>query len=87
MEAVRHIIDGQVLNGIIPLPNTFYSKRVEIIVFPIQEATGTLSLSGVELDNILKGSITESLIGVVPNSGRDLEDYRAERLVKYDCAD
>jgi hypothetical protein len=32
----------------------------------------------------LKGSITESLIGAIPNTGKPLDDYRAERLSKYE---
>ena len=32
----------------------------------------------------LKGSITESLIGAIPNSGKPLDDYRAESLSKYE---
>jgi hypothetical protein len=40
-----------------------------------------------ELDEMLKDSITESLLGAIPDSGRTLEDYRAERLSKYERSD
>ena len=40
-----------------------------------------------DIDAMLKGSITESLIGVIPDTGNTLEDYRAERLSKYERVD
>jgi len=33
MEAVRQIIDSNLLNGVMPLPKYFQNKKVEIIVF------------------------------------------------------
>jgi hypothetical protein len=31
---------------------------------------------------MLKDSVTESLIGTIPQSGKTLDDYKAERLSK-----
>jgi len=36
---------------------------------------------------MLKGSLTETLIGIVSDSGKSLEEYRDERLRKYDSLD
>jgi hypothetical protein len=44
----------------------------------------------IDMENIgrmMGGSITQSLIGIVPNRGKTLEDYRAERLSKYERID
>jgi hypothetical protein len=40
-----------------------------------------------DIKKMLKGSITESLIGSVPQSYITLNDYRAERLSKYESVD
>ena len=85
MEAVRRIVDGQLLTNIIPLPPYFRDMKLEIIVMPANEAAQRPSLTRDEVDALLGGSIAESLVGVIPDSGRTLKDYRNERLGKYDC--
>jgi hypothetical protein len=40
-----------------------------------------------DIGRMMEGSITQSLIGIVPNSGKTLDDYRAERLSKYERVD
>ena len=87
MEAVRQIIDSNLLNGVISLPKDFQNKSVEIFVFLKEEKAELPSLTKGDIDAMLKGSVTESLIGVLPRSGKDIEDYRAERLKKYERAD
>ena len=87
MEAVKQIIDSKLLNGVISLPKNFQNKEVEIIVFLKEEQTVMPKLTMNDIDEMLKGSITESLIGSVPQSNMTLEDYRAERLKKYESAD
>ena len=87
MDAIRQIVDGRVLSGVISLPMRYRNTKVEIIVTPVREMTGKLLLSREEIDSMLKGTITETLVGAVPNRGETLEGYRAERLDKYDCAD
>ena len=77
MEAVRQIIDSKLLSGVISLPKDFKDKRVEIIVFLKEEETIMPKLTMNDIDEMLKGSITESLIGSVPQSNMTLEDYRA----------
>jgi hypothetical protein len=87
MEAIRQIIDSHLLNGVIALPKNFQNKKVEIIVFPTMEKSAMSSFSKNDIDAMLKGSVTESLIGALPHSGMSLEDYRAERLNKYERTD
>jgi len=84
MEAVRQIVESNTLNGIIPLPSFFQDKKVEVIIFLTEDKAELPLLSKNDIDAMLKGSITESLIGAIPNTGKPLEDYRAERLSKYE---
>jgi len=85
MEAVRQIVERNTLNGIITLPTFFHNRKVEVIVFLTEDKSELPSLSENDIDAMLKGSITESLVGAIPNTGKPIEDYRAERLSKYEC--
>ena len=87
MEAVRQVINSDLLQGIIPLPKSFQQKKVEIIIF-IKEEKGLLpSFTKSDIDSSLIGSATESLIGAIPQSSKTLDDYRSERLAKYEAVD
>ena len=85
MEAVRQVIDSDLLRGIIPLPKSFQSKKIEIIAFVREEWNAPPSFTHADIDSMLAGSVTESLIGVLPQSSKSLDDYRAERLGKYEA--
>jgi hypothetical protein len=87
MEAIRQVIDSNSLNGIVSLPSFFQNREVEIIVFLKEDKGKKPLLSKHDIETMLKGSITESLIGALPRSNKSLEDYRAERLNKYECVD
>jgi len=84
METVRQVVDSTLLSGIIPLPIRFRNKKVEVVVTLNEEKTALPSLTMSDIDAMMKGSITESLTGIIPHSGKTLEDYRAERLAKYE---
>ena len=68
VEAVRKIIDSSLLDGVIPLPKGFQNRSVEVIIFLKEEKTELPSLKKEDIDNLLEGSITESLIGVLAQS-------------------
>jgi hypothetical protein len=87
MEAVRQIINSNSLNGIIPLPTFFQDKKVEVIVFLTEDKIKPPRLSKHDIDAMLKDSVTESLIGAIPQSGKTFDDYKTERLNKYECVD
>ena len=87
MEALRKVIDSKLLDGVIPLPDYLKNKKIEIILFPSEEKTERLPLSIDDIDAMLKGSITESLIGVLPHSDKSLEEYRSERVKKHERLD
>ena len=77
MEFVRKIIDSNVLDQVLPLPHSFHNHKVEILVFPVQDRK-------TQLNDLMEGSITQSLIGAIPNSDITLDEIRALRLKKYD---
>jgi len=84
MEAVKKIIDSKLLNGVVTLPKNFRDKKVEIIIFLSEEKKALPKLSIKEIDAMVKGSVSASLVGVLPDSGKSLEEYRTERLNKYE---
>ena len=87
MDAVTQVIDSTLLSGIIPLPKRFENKKVEVVVSLNEEKTALPKLTMSDIDAMKKGSISESLTGAIPQSGKTLEDYRAERLAKYEHSD
>ena len=78
MEFVREIIDSNVLDQVLPLPHSFHNHKVEILVFPVQDRKK-------QLNDLMEGSITQSLIGAIPHSDVTLDEIRALRLKKYEC--
>ncbi|MDR1703651.1 MAG: hypothetical protein LBS19_03060 [Clostridiales bacterium] len=84
MEAVRQVIDSSLLDGIISLPRDFQNTQVEIFVFKAKEEPSLPQFTISEIDAMLKGSLTESIVGVIPDDGTALEEYRTERLGKYE---
>jgi hypothetical protein len=87
MEAVKQIISSELLNGVIKLPRIMQNKKVEVIVMLADEKRELPSLTKDRIDAMIEGSVTESLIGVLPCLSVPLEDYRIERLRKYEYTD
>ena len=87
MEFVRQIVEGSELANVIPLPSSFRGGKVEVIVLPIAEKAPPSKYSGKNIDEMLEGSITQSLIGAIPFSDISLEEAREERLRKYESVD
>jgi hypothetical protein len=87
MEAIRKVIDSDLISDIIPLPSYFKNKQVEVIVCPPdrKEDKTLPRFSMTEIDEMMKNSVTESLIGSIPNRGLSLDEYRTERLNKYEA--
>ena len=81
MEVVRKIVDARKLMSIIPLQVTIRNRRLEVIVLPAEVKT-----SEHQKNNNIE-DIVDSLVGIIPDTGRSLEDYRAERLEKYESLD
>jgi hypothetical protein len=77
MEFVRKVIDSNALEQVLSLPRSFQNHKVEILVFPVQDRKS-------QLNDLMEGSITQSLIGAIPHADITLDEIRALRLKKYD---
>jgi hypothetical protein len=84
MEALRKIIDSKALETLFPLPKSFRNKDIEIIILPVNKKEEKPHVTRQMIDEMLPGSITQSLIGTIPFSNISLEDIRLERLQKYE---
>ena len=82
MEFLREIIDSRVLDQIITLPKSFHDRKVEILVFPVQEEHKMISIDREKIDELMKGSITQSLIGAVPLPDIAPREIRSLRLAE-----
>jgi hypothetical protein len=79
MEAVRKIVDGRCLGGFVALPKSFLDRKVEILVVPVREKKVRPRLTMQMIDDMLPGSVTESLIGALPIEGVSLDAMHEER--------
>jgi len=77
MEFVREIIDSTVLDRVLTLPRSFHGHKVEILVFPVREQEK-------KINELMEGSIMQSLIGAVPHPDITLDEIRSLRRQKYD---
>jgi len=86
MEFVREIIDSSALDQVLTLPRSFLNRKVEILVFPIKEKEKKISISREKINELMEGSITQSLIGAAPHSDITHEEIRSMRLQKYESS-
>jgi len=84
MEFVREIIDSNVLDQVLALPPSFHDRKVEILVFPVQDREKQINIDSEKLTDLMEGSITQSLIGAVPHPDITPDEIRSLRLRKYD---
>lgn len=80
MEFVRQYIDAEHLMSVMPLPESFKNRRLEIIVLPLEEAAPAKPSLDVK-------ATVQSLIGAIPAPDLTLAELRQERLSKYEAAD
>lgn len=78
----RQIMNADALSSVITVPQTFRNKRVEVIIREAPDVEPLSEISKTEIRNMMSGSITQSLIGIISDNGMTLDDYRAERLAK-----
>lgn len=79
MEVVRRFIDASNLMSIMPLPEAFQGRKLEIIVLPAEEADTAAERAD-------KKSIVQSLIGAIPTTDLPLSALREERLEQYEAS-
>ena len=81
MEAIKQVVNSNLLGNIISLPASIKNKSIEITIVLKEEDKIIPPLTTQNIDSMLVGSVTKSLIGTLPNTNRTLNDYRAERLL------
>jgi len=86
MEFVREIVDSSALDQVLTLPRSFLNRKVEILVFPVQDKGKKVSVDREKINELMEGSITQSLIGSVPHPDITPEEIRSMRLKKYDSS-
>ena len=79
MEVIRKFVDANVLMSIMPLPEAFRNRKLEIIVLPTDEDAPMQQKADVE-------DIVQSLVGAIPYTSLTLPGLRDERLGKYEAA-
>ena len=79
MEVVRRFIDASNLMSIMPLPETFQGRKLEIIVLPAEDPNTDTEKTDTK-------SIVQSLIGAIPSTDLAPSALREERLQKYETA-
>jgi len=84
MEFIREIIDSNMLDQVLTLPPSLQDRKVEILVFPVQDREKKINIDNEKLHDLMEGSITQSLIGAVPHPDITLNEIRSLRLQKYD---
>ena len=83
----KQIVSADALSDVIAMPKKFRNKRVEIIIREAPDDASAPKIDMAKIEYMMEGSITQSLIGIVSASGKTLDDYRAERLSKYERVD
>ena len=86
MEFVREIVDSSALDQVLTLPRSFLNRKVEILVFPVQDKGTKVSIGREKINELMEGSITQSLIGSVSHPDITPEEIRSMRLQKYDSS-
>lgn len=82
MEFVRKYIDANSLMTIMTLPEALRNRRLEIIILPAEDVHSEKAKGVSDLEEIVN-----SLVGAIPNNEMSLEDFREERLRKYEVID
>ena len=78
MEFVRQYVDANALASVVALPESFRNQKVELIVLPLlNKQTASVDVS----------AIVDSLTGAIPQSDKTLDEWREERLKKYETVD
>jgi len=85
MTALRQVIDSSVLKNILDLPTDFLNKKVEIIMFPVEEKKKP-RLTMAQIDEWTKTPEIQSLIGALKTTDLppdiNMSDIRNERLAE-----
>ena len=87
MTQVRKIVDSSSLAGIFDLPPAFKNRKVEVIMFPVEEKTNELPRFTIEqIEEASKAPEIQALVGVLKDAGLpediSMKDIRQMRLAE-----
>ncbi|MDR0476026.1 MAG: hypothetical protein LBH43_20465, partial [Treponema sp.] len=85
MTAVRKIVDSSSLPDIFDLPPVLRNRKVEVIVFPVEEKTEKLpQFTMAQIEEAAKSPEIQALVGVLKDAGLPadltMKDVRQMRL-------
>jgi hypothetical protein len=85
MTAVRKIVDSSSLTGIFDLPPVFLNRKVEVIMFPVEEKINeTPRLTRAQIEEAANAPEIQALVGVLAGAGLpediSMKDIRQMRL-------
>ena len=66
--------------SVMALPETFKSRKLEVLVSPTEEQEAVKGKMDIE-------SVVQSLVGAIPDTDMSLEELQEERWHKYETAD
>jgi len=85
MTALRKIVDSSVLTNIFDLPPAFIDRKVEIVMFPVEEKKAP-RLSMAQIEEWTKMPEIQSLVGALKSANLppdiSISDIRKERLAE-----
>ena len=83
MAALRKVVDSNILNDVLDLPPSYKNKKVEIILFPVEEKK-LPHLTMRQIDELAEKSSIKSLVGALKSTGLSedisLMDIKNKRL-------
>ena len=85
MTALRKVVDSSALTGIFDLPPAFTNRRIEVVMFPMEEKK-IPCLTMAQIEEWAKMPEIQSLVGALKSSGLpsdiSISDIRKERLAE-----
>jgi cobyric acid synthase len=87
MTQVRKIVDSSSLTDIFDLPPDFMNRKVEVIMFPVEEMTNeTPRLTRAQIEEAANAPEIQALVGVLEGAGLpadiNMKDIRQMRLAE-----
>jgi len=85
MTALRKVVDSSALTNIFDLPPAFQNRKVEIVMFPVEEKT-IPRLTKAQIEEWAKAPEIQSFAGALKKAGLpqeiSLSDIKKERLAE-----
>ena len=87
MTAVRKIVDSSSLAGIFDLPPAFKNRKVEVIMFPVEEKADRIpQFTKEQIEEAANAPQVQALVGVFKDAGLpeniSMKDIRQMRLAE-----